>query len=59
MLQLYIQRAPRLVSSESLTSLKRYDRFSHFHVVIRKKLAFDLKLHSLGLSLMLLQDSLK
>lgn len=58
MLWLY-PSASRLVSNESLTSLKRYAKFSHFHVITRKKLAFDLKLHSFGLSLMLLQDSLK
>lgn len=58
MLWLY-PSSPRPASNESLTSLKRYDRFSHFHAIVRKKLAFDLKLHSFGLSLMLLQDSLK
>lgn len=39
--------------------LKRHDRFSNFHVTVRKKLAFVLKLHSIGLSLMMLQDSPK
>lgn len=39
--------------------LKRHDRFSNFHVIVRKKLAFVLKLHSFGLSLTMLHDPLK
>lgn len=38
--------------------LKKHDRFSNFHVIVRKMLAFVLKLHSFGLSLKMLQDSL-
>lgn len=39
--------------------LKRHDRFNNFHVIVRKKLAFVLKLYSFGLSLTMLQDPLK
>ena len=39
--------------------LKRHDRLNNFHVIVRKKLAFLLKLHSFGLSLTMLQDPLK
>lgn len=37
--------------------LKRHDRFSNFHVIVRKKLAFVLKLRSSGLSLWMLPRS--
>lgn len=42
-----------------LLQLKRHDRFSNFHVIVRKKLAFVLKLYSFGLSLRMLEDALK
>lgn len=42
-----------------LLQLKRHDRFSNFHVTVRKKLAFVLKLYSFGLSLRMLEDPLK
>lgn len=39
--------------------VKRPDRFSNFHVIVRRKLAFVLNLHSFALSMTMLHDPLK